>query len=92
MKNVHVGTTVVALFAGANLASAQTEVSVSGTVTDPSGAHVAGAVVRAFSTSTGVSTPVTANEAGVYTMPSLPTGNYMLTTEHPGFREFFRMN
>ena len=85
MRNVHVATTVVALLAS-SLAFAQTEASVSGTVTDPSGAHVAGAVVTALNTSTGVSTPVTTNEAGVYTMPSLPPGNYTLTTEHPGFR------
>lgn len=68
-------------------ARAQTEASVSGTVTDPSGAHVVGATVTALNVATGVAVPVVTNEAGVYTMPQLPPGTYTFTAEHPGFRK-----
>jgi hypothetical protein len=68
------------------LASAQTDATVSGTVTDPSGAHVTAATVTARNVDTGVATAVTTNDAGVYTMPSLIPGTYQFTAEHPGFR------
>src|SRR5579872_53279 len=65
----------------------QTDAAVSGTVTDPSGAHVVNGSVTALNVATGVRTPVTTNEAGVYTMPSLPPGTYTITAEHEGFRK-----
>ncbi|MBZ5607958.1 MAG: carboxypeptidase regulatory-like domain-containing protein [Acidobacteriia bacterium] len=71
----------------AALAFAQTEANVSGTVSDPSGAKVVGAIVTALNASTGVNTTIPTNDAGVYTMPSLPPGNYKFTAEHPGFRK-----
>ena len=73
------------LFASA--ASAQTtEATVSGTVTDPSGANVLGAAVTAINVATGVSTARITNQAGVYVFASLPPGKYRITAEHPGFR------
>lgn len=69
------------------LALAQTEATVSGTVTDPSGAHVVGAVVTALNNATGAATTVRTNDAGAYTMPSLIPGTYTFSTEHPGFRK-----
>jgi hypothetical protein len=74
-----------ALFA--SLAPAQTGAIVSGTVTDPSGAHIIGATVSVRNVDTGVVVTATANEAGVYTMPSLIPGRYQLTAEHGGFRK-----
>jgi hypothetical protein len=68
-------------------AFAQTDASVSGTVSDPSGAHVVAATVTALNTATGVAVPVTTNEAGVYTLPPLPPGKYTFSAEHPGFRK-----
>src|SRR5579864_8598258 len=65
----------------------QTDAHVSGTVTDPSGAHVIGATVTALNGATGAATPVQTNDAGVYTMPSLPPGTYTFSAEHPGFRK-----
>ena len=78
--------TATLLFAAA-MALAQNDAHVSGTVTDPSGAHVVNATVTALNVATGAGTPVTTNEAGVYTMPSLPPGTYNFTAEHPGFRK-----
>src|SRR5579864_6407015 len=65
----------------------QTDAHVSGTVTDPSGAHIIGAIVTALNTATGAATPVQTNDAGVYTMPSLPPGIYTFTAERQGFRK-----
>ncbi len=66
---------------------AQTEANVSGTVSDPSGAKVVGAIVSAQNTANGVVTTAPTNNAGIYTMPSLQPGNYNFTAEHPGFRK-----
>ncbi len=71
----------------ASLANAQTNATVSGTVTDPSGAHVTAATVTGRNVDTGVATTVTTNDAGVYNMPSLGPGTYQFTAEHPGFRK-----
>ena len=63
-----------------------TEGTVSGTVTDPTEAHVAGAAVNALNLGTGVGTSTLTNSAGVYVLASLPPGRYRITAEHPGFR------
>ena len=49
--------------------------SISGTVTDPSGAVVAGASVTATNVETGVATTLTTNTQGYYSFQSLPLGN-----------------
>jgi Carboxypeptidase regulatory-like domain len=85
MTNLRALAFLAALACGA-VAYAQTEASVSGTVTDPTGAHVVAASVTALNTATGIATPATTNDAGVYTMPGLPPGKYTFTAEHPGFR------
>src|SRR5579864_3607631 len=86
MKDARVAATCLAALLLASYAFGQTDATVSGTITDPSGAHVVGAVVTALSVSTGVVTSVTTNGAGVYTMPQLLPGKYTFTAEHPGFR------
>ncbi len=76
----------VLLFAGA-LAFAQTQASVSGTVTDPSGANIVNANVTALNVDTGITTTAVTNEAGIYVFPSLAPGKYRFTAEHMGFRQ-----
>ncbi len=61
--------------------------SVSGTVADPSGAHVTGATMKAVNAETGAVSIATTNAAGVYGIPALPPGTYSFTAEHPGFRK-----
>jgi hypothetical protein len=73
------------LFASAVWAQT-TEATVSGTVTDPSGANVVVAAVTVLNLDTGVTTSTVTNGAGVYVFPALPPGKYRLTAEHPGFR------
>lgn len=68
------------------MATAQTVTgSITGEVTDSSGAVVPGARVVAHSLDTGVDTPTTTNAAGVYHVEFLPIGHYQATVEASGF-------
>jgi Carboxypeptidase regulatory-like domain/TonB dependent receptor len=59
--------------------------SITGLVTDPSGAVVVGATVTAESTATAVKTSAKTNAAGVYTIRFLPIGTYTMTIDAKGF-------
>jgi len=59
--------------------------SVTGTVSDPSGAAIAGAKVVAVNVDTGVQTPTTTNTAGVYTIRFLQIGHYKINISASGF-------
>ncbi len=87
MKNVRVSASLCFLLLSAPVAFAQTDASVSGTITDPSGGHVVSATVTALNADTGIATRVATNDAGVYTMPQLPPGKYNFTAEFAGFRK-----
>src|SRR5215831_212292 len=79
---------IVCLFFSAALVFAQsTDATVSGTVADPSGAHVVNVTVTAFNIDTGIATTVQTNESGVYVFAALPPGNYRVSAAHPGFRK-----
>jgi hypothetical protein len=64
--------------------------SISGTVTDPSGAAVAKASIVLINIGTGVRQSTIADARGAYTFPVLPVGNYVLEVNHPGFRPYRR--
>jgi hypothetical protein len=67
-------------------ASAQTITgSVSGVVTDPSGAVIPGAKVAATNVDTGVTVTDTSNSAGIYNIRFLQIGRYKVTTKANGF-------
>ncbi|HEY1985633.1 MAG TPA: carboxypeptidase regulatory-like domain-containing protein [Terracidiphilus sp.] len=73
--------------AGVPIVAAQTfRGSIQGTITDSTGAAVAGAQVKVFSTATGLSRTMVANEQGEYVASELPLGTYSLTVEKQGFR------
>src|SRR5271154_453625 len=57
-----------------------------GTVTDSSGAAVAGATVTIKHVDTGVIRTTTSNTAGEFNMPELPIGTYTVTIEQNGFQ------
>src|SRR5215469_16744292 len=61
-----------------------------GTVTDPSGAAINGAIVNVTSTETGRLTSVTTNELGYYTATALPPGNYKVEISQKGFKKISR--
>lgn len=73
-----------ALSFGQNIMSTLT-----GTVTDSSGAAVSGATVTIHddNKNSDVST-VTTDQTGVYTAPNLPFGTYTVTIKAPGFKAF----
>ena len=59
--------------------------SITGQVTDPSGAVVAGATVTAENVATSVKTTAETNASGVYTIRFLPIGTYTVTFDAKGF-------
>jgi hypothetical protein len=58
---------------------------ISGTVTDPSGAVVAGAQVTAVETATNTSTKTITSSAGEYAFSNLPLGDYSVAVTATGF-------
>ncbi|MHB1699358.1 MAG: carboxypeptidase-like regulatory domain-containing protein [Acidobacteriaceae bacterium] len=74
------------LLASAGYAQQGSQATLNGTVTDPSGAVVAGAVVTATEMDTNVSNKAVTTGAGVYTFPALPPGRYKIATAHEGFQ------
>lgn len=59
--------------------------SVSGSVTDPSGAAVVGAKVTARNQDTNQAFPTVTNETGFFSLTKLPPGKYDITVEAPSF-------
>jgi hypothetical protein len=65
---------------------AQTSASISGTVSDPSGASVQDATVTATEVATGAVRSGKSNATGLYSIPNLAPGNYVMKVEKEGFR------
>ncbi|MBS1840763.1 MAG: carboxypeptidase regulatory-like domain-containing protein [Acidobacteria bacterium] len=84
------GRTVLAVAAlcsvSASTASAQMSASVSGIVTDPSGATIAGAEVIVKNAETGLVRITSTNASGRYLVLALPVGAYGITVTARGFR------
>ncbi|PWU02320.1 MAG: hypothetical protein C5B51_21030 [Terriglobia bacterium] len=59
--------------------------TLSGTVSDPSGAAIAGARVAIVNNATGVTREALTDSAGFYSTPNLLPGNYDVTVSAPGF-------
>src|SRR6516162_1351508 len=85
MKGTRFGLLVVVLLAAA-FASAQTfRGSILGTVTDTSGAVVAGANVKVHNTATALERTTNTSAEGNYAITELPIGTYTLTISQTGF-------
>ena len=79
--------TVAALSAfSCGFAHAQFRASLTGTVTDPSGAVVPGAKVSLTDVSTGHTWEATSNDSGVYNFNALPPDTFKLTVSMAGFQ------
>ena len=70
----------------------QVTASITGRVTDPSGAAVANAKVTATSVERGTAYPSTTNADGYYNLPFLPVGMYNVKVENPGFQTATQSN
>src|ERR1700756_4268463 len=64
--------------------------TITGTVTDASGASVGGASVVVTNTDTGVQTPTVSTQTGAYSAVNLPIGAYSVTVSAPGFKQYIR--
>ncbi|HZQ24460.1 MAG TPA: carboxypeptidase regulatory-like domain-containing protein [Terriglobales bacterium] len=62
--------------------------SISGVISDPTGAVISGAVVKAVNTQTGIATTVKTDNKGFYNMPALPIGTYNVEVTQTGFRTY----
>lgn len=65
---------------------AQVEASITGTVTDASGAAVPGAIVTVINIENGFARRVKTDDEGRYDAPSLPLGRYDVTAGKAGFK------
>lgn len=77
---------VAAMLVGEAIAAAQALGSITGLVTDSTGALIPGADVEAIHTQTGVSSKTQTNSAGVYRFASLPIGSYDIRMSVAGFK------
>src|SRR5580698_4001184 len=60
--------------------------AITGTVTDPSGAAVPDATVKALNTATNLEVVAHTKSNGSYLVPELPAGTYKLTITKVGFK------
>src|ERR1051325_12137395 len=83
-------TRTIALFAFLSAAAAFAQLrivgSISGTVTDPSGAPVPGARVVLKDQGTGISREAATNQDGNFSFPDLAHGQYMISVSSSGFQ------
>ena len=93
MKNLQSATLVLCCFMlvlllwGQNSVVAQdVTATIAGTVTDQSGAAIAGATVTAKSVERGTTFKEVTNDAGIYRITQLPVGNYDLRVQKDGFQ------
>ena len=78
---------LTALFCGAKAARGQeVTAAITGTVTDSSGAPLAGAAVTAKDQDRGTTWPTTTNSEGIYVLLQVPVGTYSLRIEAKGFQ------
>jgi hypothetical protein len=89
MSRVSLLVSVLAFGVFAGSAAAQTTFgSITGTVTDATGAAIPGAAIEAVHRDTGYRYSSQSNEIGIYTLAQLREGVYTLRVTTPGFQEF----
>jgi hypothetical protein len=79
---------VLLSFFGTEAIRGQQSATLTGTVTDPSGAVVADVNIKLVNSLTGESYSGRSNENGIYTIPLVKPGSYELAAEAPGFKQF----
>ena len=82
------GLTLCALSLGPVLFAQSYRGSISGSVTDPSGAIVPAAALKAVQTATNLTREVVSTDTGNYTISELPAGIYTLKVTKDGFKTY----
>ena len=78
---------VLCLSGSVNLRAQQVQGSITGTLTDPSGAVIPGVTVTALEVDKGLTRTAVSLEDGSYEIPLLPPGQYRLSAEKAGFEK-----
>ncbi|MEO8098225.1 MAG: carboxypeptidase regulatory-like domain-containing protein [Acidobacteriota bacterium] len=87
MNTLRTGSFSLALFLiGGTLLHAATTGSIAGTVADPSGALITGAMVTVTNVAQGIQNKTMTDDKGAYSFPVLAVGKYDLKMESPGFK------
>jgi hypothetical protein len=79
---------IAALFVIPGLVAQTTTGTITGTVTDPTGAVVPNAKVTVVNEAEGAARELTTNASGVFTAPNLTVGTYRVRVNSPGFAQF----
>jgi hypothetical protein len=64
--------------------------TIQGTVTDASGADVAGAAVTGKNLDTGLTLSSVTTDSGLYSLANVPAGRYSVSVEKPGLKKYTR--
>lgn len=83
---------VFACLAAATLSAQEVRASLSGIITDPSGAPIPAAKITVTNTAKNTSVVSTTNESGLYNTPLLEPASYSVAIEKDGFRRVVRDN
>jgi len=75
---------------GSAFAQGVANAQLNGTVTDPSGAAIAGASITVRNTTTNISYTGMSNDRGFYAIASLPPGDYELKSSYAGFANYLQ--
>jgi hypothetical protein len=81
---------VLCLLTAGSVWSQDTRGTISGRVTDPSGAMIGGAQVTVINPAMGTKATLTTNSEGIYRAPLLSPGKYLIEVTAPGFKKAVR--
>ena len=81
---------ILALLFSAALSAQEFRGSISGVVSDPSGAAIPGAKLTVTETHTGTRIPTVSDSTGRYVAPFLLPGDYDISVQEQGFKAFLR--
>jgi hypothetical protein len=80
---------LVLMLSSAGVAKAQIYYgSITGTVSDSTGAMVSGATITVKSSETGATYTATSSDSGVFNLTQLPIGTYEVRVKQAGFKEY----
>jgi hypothetical protein len=86
MKRLSLGSLIILVLLGLTAYAQTFRGAINGSVTDPTGAVVAGASVKATNTGTGVAISATTTSDGQFSFQDLPLGTYKIEVSSAGFR------